>query len=190
MTKKLTKEEWNKEFNLELLNYDKKQHSILLDKQNDGFNIKLLTYSVILINHLHWEIRDEYLELIQNFVENQIDVSDFRTKFCKRYNVVEEVARILQSNRIFLSPNRNSADFGNLLLAIYDYCQIYSADPEPFRTEFEIGEFEFRSLVKKTYSKIQKLECFQGSSLNDLKVLQSTMIFLIGMTALVYWILS
>ena len=71
MTKDLEKkyQKLNEERRYELLNYDKKRHLELLNKQGDEFKSKLRTYSIILINHLNWEIRDQYLELLENYRE-------------------------------------------------------------------------------------------------------------------------
>ena len=65
-----------KESRYALLNYDKKLHLELLkdceilnqqgELLSDELKSRLLTYSVILIDHLHWEIRDQYLKLLEN----------------------------------------------------------------------------------------------------------------------------
>ena len=35
------------------------------------------------------------------------------------------------------------------MLKIYDSCDAYSGDPEPFRNEFEIGDIEFTNFMEK-----------------------------------------
>ena len=143
----------------ELLNYDKKLHYKLLTQQgavlNDELNSRLRTYSIILIDHLNWEIRDQYLELLDKFLEKKIDSFNFRIAFCERYESIEKVANLLESNRVLLSPDKNSLDFGDLLSKIDNCCQAYSDDPEPFRNKFEIGDVEFRTSIEKIYLKIQ-----------------------------------
>lgn len=145
----------NKQRRYELLNYDKKQHLALLNQQGDEFNPKLLTYSIILINQLNWEIRDQYLELLKNYIEKTNDILNFRIRFWERYESIEKVADLLKSNRVLLSPDENSLDFGDLLSKIDSCCEVYSNDPEPFRNEFEIGDVEFRTSIEKIYLKIQ-----------------------------------
>ena len=147
---------FNKKRRYELLNYDKKRHLELLNKQGDEFKSKLRTYSSILTDHLNWEIRDQYLELLDNYREEKIDNFNFRIRFCERYESIEKVADLLESNRVLLSPDKNSLNFGNILEEIDDYCKAYSEDPEPFRSKFDIGEVEFRILIEKIYLKIQK----------------------------------
>lgn len=157
MTKDWKKKEQNlnKKRRYELLNYDKKLHLELLNQQGDEFQSKLLTYSVILIDQLNWEIRDQYLELLENYIEEKSDSSKFRIRFCERYESIDKVAELLKLNRVLLSPDENSLDFGDLLSNIDSCCKAYSDDPEPFRDESEIGDVEFRTSIEKIYLKIQ-----------------------------------
>lgn len=135
----------------ELLNYDKKHHIELLDKLelDDELKSKLRSYSVILIHQLNWEIRDQYLELLENYREEKIDSFNFRIRFSERYEFIDRFADLLESNRVLLSPDKKSLNFGSLLSAIESCCKAYSDDPEPFRNEFEIGEVEFRIRIEK-----------------------------------------
>ena len=145
----------NKKRRYELLNYNKKRHLELLNKQGDEFKSKLRTYSIILIDQLNWEIRDQYLELVEEYIEKKIDSFNFRIRFSERYESIEKVADLLKSNRVLLSPNKNSLDFGDLLSKIDDCCKAYSDDPEPYRNKFEIGDVEFQTLIEKIYLEIQ-----------------------------------
>ena len=158
MTKDLEKkyQELNEERRFELLNYEKKRHLELLNKKGAEFNPKLRTYSIILIDHLNWEIRDQYLELLDKFINRKIDSFNFRIAFCERYESIEKVANLLESNRVLLSPDKNSLNFGDLLEKIDSCCKAYSGDPEPFRNKFEIGDVEFRISIEKIYLEIQK----------------------------------
>ena len=145
----------NKKRRYELLNYDKKRHLELLNKQGDEFTSKLRTYSIILIDQLNWEIRDQYLELVEEYIEKKIDGFNFRIRFRERYESIEKVADLLKSNRVLLSPDKHSLDFGDLLSKIDDCCKAYSGDPEPYRNKFEIGDPEFQTLIEKISLEIQ-----------------------------------
>jgi len=135
--------------------YNKKRHLELLDQQGDKFDLKLHRYSVILIDHLNWEVKAQYFELLKNYTEKKIDCFNFRTRFCERYESIEKVAELLESNRVLLSPNKNCVNFGDLLGEIELCCRMYSGDPEPFRNELEIGPIEFRTSMEKIYLEIQ-----------------------------------
>ena len=95
------------------------------------------------------------MELLENYREEKIDSFNFRIRFCERYESIEKVADLLKSNRVLLSPDKNSLNFGDLLAQIDDCCKAYSDDPEPFRNKFEIGDVEFRISIEKIYFKIQ-----------------------------------
>ena len=96
------------------------------------------------------------MELLENYREEKINSFNFRIRFCERYESIEKVADLLKSNRVLLSPDKNSLNFGDLLSEIDDCCKAYSDDPEPFRNKFEIGDVEFQISIEKIYLKIQK----------------------------------
>ena len=149
---------FEKEKLYECLNYDKKLNLELLknsENLTDELRSKFYCYSAIQFNHLNWEIRDQYLELLEDYMEEKSDILNFRIAFCERYESIDKVAELLQSNRVFLSPDKNSLIFGALLSKIDNCCKAYSNDPEPFRNEFEIGDVEFRISIEKIYLKIQ-----------------------------------
>ena len=152
MTKDLEKkyQDWKKKRHYELLNQD-------LCNLSDELKSRLLTYSGILIDQVNWEIRDEYLKFLKDFIEKKIDGFSFRVGFLERYKSIEKVANVLKLNRVLLSPNENCLDFGDLLSEIYTCCQAYSGDPEPFRNNFEIGDVEFRASMEKIYFQMKNL---------------------------------
>ena len=79
---------FKKEKLYEFLNYDKKLHLELLKDSEDltgELRLKFLHYSAIQFNHLNWEIRDQYLELLKNYREGKIDIFNFIIKFEERY---------------------------------------------------------------------------------------------------------
>jgi hypothetical protein len=157
MTKDFEKKDQNlkKKRYYELLNYDKKRHLKFLNQQDEEVKSKPQPYSIILIDHLNWEIRDQYLKLLENYTEEKSDGFNFRIGFCERYESIEKVAELLKSNRVLLSPDKNSLNFGDLLSEIDSCCKVYSNDPEPFRNTFEIGDVEFRISIEKIYLEIQ-----------------------------------
>ena len=122
---------------------------------DDNLSLKFLHYSAIQFNHLNWEIKDQYLELLENYMEEKIDSFNFRIAFCERYESIDEVADVLKSNRVLLSPHENALDFGDFLSQIDSCCKVYSDNPEPFQQKCELGDVEFRISIEKIYLKIQ-----------------------------------
>ena len=62
----------------------------------NDLRFELLTYKVILLDQLNWEIKDQYLELLKKFVEKEIDIDEFRITFTKRYKSKNKVANFLE----------------------------------------------------------------------------------------------
>ena len=109
------------------------------------------------MDQLNWEIKSQYLDLLTQFIEKKIDILKFIIAFRERYDCIKKIKNVLESNRILLSPNKNSLEFGNLMLRIYDCCDAYSGDCEPFRDEYEIGEIEFTNFMEEIYFQMKKL---------------------------------
>lgn len=155
--------DWDNKRRSILLNYDKKLHLEMLNLNqkdiilNNELKVKLEFYSFVLMDQLHWEIKSQYLELLAQFIEKEIDIVEFIGAFRERYYCIEEIKDVLESNRILLSPNKNSFEFGNLILKIYDCCDAYSGEFEEFRSKFEIGETQFTNYMKEIYFQSKKL---------------------------------
>ena len=66
----------------------RKYSRILKDSEDltNELSLKFLHYSVIQFNHLNWEIRDQYLELLENYREEKIDSFNFQIRFCVTIN--------------------------------------------------------------------------------------------------------
>jgi hypothetical protein len=69
-----------------------------------------------------------------------MDSFNFRIRFCERYESIEKVADLLKSNRVLLSPDENSLDFGDLLSEIDSCCKAYS-DVSIEKIYFKIQNF-------------------------------------------------
>ena len=106
--------------------YNKKRYFQLLDQRSIGDNSnkdELLRYSCILQNQLEWEIRDQYLELMEEFLKDNISMPEFFAELrIKNYSIIDSVT-FLQSHRILLSPDKKSSKFGELLEAVTDHLE-------------------------------------------------------------------
>lgn len=141
-----------------LLNYDKKRHLELLEQQSEEFKSdELLDYNDLQIGQLQWEIRDQYLQLLESYTKGEMDILNFRIQFRNRHRSIPPLANLLLSNKVLLSINKNSYDFDYFLLNIESRCEWYSNDPEPFRNKYEIDEVEFQISIEEIYLEIQNL---------------------------------
>ena len=130
-------------------NYNKKHHLQLLKQRSIGDNSnndELLRYSCILQNQLEWEIRDQYLELMEEFLKDNISMPEFFAELrIKNYSIIDSVT-FLQSHRILLSPDKKSSKFGELLEAVTDHLE----------GDLYFNEDEFKNLIQENYIKIKK----------------------------------
>lgn len=104
--------------------YNKKRYLQLLDQRsigNNSNNDELSRYSCMLTNQLDWEIRDQYLDLIEGFLNGNISMPGFFAELqIKTYSIIDAVV-FLEKHRILLSPDKKSSKFGELLEALTDH---------------------------------------------------------------------
>lgn len=138
------------------INYNKIEHLELLKKKNVIPNSedskKLLIYSSMTNGHLDWCIRENYLDLLENFRKGKIKTFEFCITFEEIGKLTSDIIDILESNLIILSPNEKSLRFSDLLEEVFASCRSYLEDAE-FRDEN--SEVEFKNYVEELYCKIQ-----------------------------------
>ena len=104
--------------------FNKKRYLELLDQRSIGDNSnndELLRYSCMLTNQLDWEIRDQYLSLMEKFLNGNISMPEFFAEFrIKTYAIIDAVV-FLEKHRILLSFDKKASKFGELLEALTDH---------------------------------------------------------------------
>lgn len=130
-------------------NYNKKHHlQLLTQKSMDGNSSEdqLLRYSCILENQLEWEMCYQYLELMEEFLKENISMPEFFAELrIKNYSIIDSVT-FLESHRILSSPDKKSSKFGELLEAINDHLE----------GDLYFTGNEFKNLIQENYIKIKK----------------------------------
>jgi hypothetical protein len=105
------------------IDYNKKRYLQLLNQRSIGDNSnndELSCYSCMLISQLDWEIRDQYLSLMENFLNGNISVPGFFAKLrIKNYAIIDAVT-FLEKNQILLSFDKKASKFGELLEDVTD----------------------------------------------------------------------
>lgn len=103
--------------------YNKKRYLQLLDQRSIGDNSnddELSGYSYMLTNQLDWEIRDQYLSLMENFLNGNMSMPEFFAELrIKNYAVINAVT-FLERHRILLSFDKKASKFGELLEDVID----------------------------------------------------------------------
>lgn len=98
----------------------------------------------MMIEHLHWENRTQYFELIEQFLNGPINFLDLR----KKYQSIDDIGKLLQARLILVKPNSKSKDFDKLISEIILLFDRYCPDPT-IREDYEFSEEELKNLVQK-----------------------------------------
>ena len=129
--------------------YNKKRYLELLDQRSIGDNSnndELSRYSCMLTNQLDWEIRDQYLSLMEKFLNGNICMSEFLAELdTKKYAIIDAVI-FLEKHRILLSFDKKASKFGELVEDVIDELQ---GDPS-YTTD------EFKNFIQENFIKIKK----------------------------------
>ena len=142
--------QYNKKKHLDLLKYSQKLESEekhIYDESENGF-FALREYSAILINHLHWENREHYFELIEEFLNEPINFLPLR----KKHQSVKQAGKSLQGELILLEPNPNSEGFDSLinnLISVFDEYCAKAGD------EGELSEFEVKNIIQRIFEEMK-----------------------------------
>ena len=148
---------------IQCLNYQqelKKQNKSLRTQDPIKYS-KLLKYSARISEYLHWSQKNEYLELIKNFLNSKIDAKEFDKKFSKMVTVIEKKCRLLIKNYEelkFTKPNPRSLGFGTWISEIYLCCNEFYEDYDLNEGEDPAlkTEEQLRDAVKSLFPEIQK----------------------------------
>ena len=133
--------------------YNKKRYLQLLDQRNIGDNSnndELSRYSCMLTNQLDWEIRDQYLSLMEKFLNGNISMPEFFAELrIKNYAIIDAVV-FLEKHRILLSFDKKASKFVELLEDVTDELEgdlSYTGD-------------EFKNFIQENLIKIKKYFIF------------------------------
>ena len=113
---------------------------------------ELYYYNYLLNNHLHWEYRTQYFELIQEMLDGQINFE----KLKKKVDLIEKAITYLRDNLILLEPNKKSEGFTPALI---NNILAFDDDYRPrkgFSDEDKVYEEEFKKRIKDSFIKIKE----------------------------------
>ena len=139
---------YNKEKHLYLLKYSQKLESegkhIYDESEKDFFGLR--EYSAMLINHLHWENRQQYFELIEQLLNGPVEFLKLR----KKHRSVNDAVKRLQVELILLEPNEKFEGFDDLIDELVSLFDRYCPDPS-LRESHEFSEEELKKLIQKIF---------------------------------------
>ena len=129
--------------------YNKKRYLQLLDQRSIGDNSnedELSNYSGMLTDQLDWEIRDQYLSLMEKVLNENICMSEFFAELSiKNYAIMDAVV-FLEKHRILLSVDKKASKFGELLEDVIDELE----------GELSYTGDEFKNFIQENFIKIKK----------------------------------
>jgi hypothetical protein len=139
---------YNKEKHLYLLKHSQKLESegkhIYDESEKDFFALR--EYSAMLINHLHWENRQQYFELIEQLLNGPVEFLKLR----KKHRSVNDAGKRLQVELILLEPNEKCEGFDDLIDELVSLFDRYCPDPS-LRESHEFSEEELKKLIQKIF---------------------------------------
>lgn len=129
--------------------YNKKRYLQLLNQRSIGDNSnddELSRYSCMLEAQLYWEIRDQFLSLMENILNGNISMPEFFAELrTKNYAIIDAVT-FLERHQILLSFDKKASKFGELLEDVLDELEgdiSYTGD-------------EFKNFIQENFIKIKK----------------------------------
>jgi len=154
---------YNYEEHIQLLNYQqelKKQNKSLRTQDPIKYS-KLQKYSARISEYLHWSQKNEYLQLIKDFLNYKIDGKEFDKKFSKMVTGIEKKSSLLFKNYEelkFIEPSPRSFGFGTWISEIYLCCNEFYEDYHLNEGEDPALKTEEQLLdaVKSLFPEIQK----------------------------------
>ncbi len=131
------------------MSYNKKRHVALIqlaeNRKNQGKSInsengeallELLKYNAQVENHIFWQNRSEFFSVINDFLDETIDATDFRWKLhyinMDNYYLYQEFKQDLKNLETFY-PDSRSKDFTKFVIEIFSACDFF----EPHKEEDE-----------------------------------------------------
>ena len=149
---------------VDLLKYDRflqKNGTNLRDQDQEKYR-KLLNYGVKLSDHVHWQQKVDYLNLMKNFVDLEINGKQFVNKFYKLHESNEEIVKMLETDieqLNTLEPNPESFGFTEWTSEIDLACDEFYPDFQPqdlVEFAFARDEENLRTFVADVIPQIQK----------------------------------
>ena len=140
---------------------DLRKNNKYLFKENPEKSRKLSRFLIIIEENLHLRQKNQYIELMESFLNNKIDAEDFSFCFIAKYDYINQTLREMKqdfekrfdelSNLLIENPNRND-QIGMSLMSMYDHCD----DFDPNSNSSITDEANLRNYVKMLLSELKR----------------------------------
>lgn len=163
-----------KETFFQLLKYSnelEKNKKFLIKEDRPAFR-KLLKFLVRIEDNLHWEIKHEYIELMEDFLNEIISADDFPIIFMRIYEKGNKKLRQLKQDfkeknnlnpsfqssemsKLLVKGNASRYRIGDLLARVYGDCDSFNPDSSS-RTDIQLDELQLRDSIKNVLFEMKK----------------------------------
>ena len=116
--------------------------------------MELLHYSAMMVEHINWQNRDQYLDNMQDFFDGRISIQKFEIKFFKIQEAIERADKMMENNLIVLEPDPKSFEFARLITIMFLYCEAFYDSPDELN-DLDVSEKKLQNFVEKTIPKIK-----------------------------------
>lgn len=152
----------------QLLKYSnelKKNQKYLIKEDPIAFT-KLLNFLSIIEENLHWKVKNQYVKLIEDFLNENISADDFSILFIRIFEkTVDKVHQLeidlkeknsLNSSEISeLLLEKKACGIAGLISDVYGDCDRFNSDLSS-ENDFYLDEEQFRNSIKELFFEMQK----------------------------------
>ena len=148
---------------LRLLKYSNelRKTNKFLFKENPEKYRKLSRFLVIIEDNLHLRQKDKYIELIEIFLNNNIDAEDFSFCFIAKYDSINQTLREMKQDfekkfdelsNLLIENKNKKYQIGMSLMSMYDHCD----DFDPNSNSSITDEANLRNYAKMLLSELKR----------------------------------
>ena len=132
-----------------------------LFKENPEKSRKLSRFLIIIEENLHLRQKDKYIELMEIFLNNNIDAEDFSFCFIAKYDNINQTLREMKQDfekkfdelSNLLTENKNKKyQIGMSLMSMYDHCDDFNPNSNSSITDEE----NLRNYAKIVLSELKR----------------------------------
>lgn len=146
--------------NLMKLSNELAKNNKSLFKENREEYYKLVKFSAKMETNFHIEYKNDYIELLDSFLNDKITVEVFSLSFMAQYETINKILEEIQQNfktnldqlANLLIDDANKNNIGMPLAILYDRCATFGLNPDSLIKE----EAELKNSAKILLSELKK----------------------------------
>ena len=153
----------NKQEFFKLLNYSNelRKNNKSLFKENPEKSRKLSRFLIIIEENLHLRQKDKYIELMEIFLNSNIDAEDFSFCFIAKYDNINQTLREMKQDfekkfdelsNLLIENKNKKYQIGMSLMSMYDHCDDFNPNSNSSITD----EKNLRNYAKILLSELKR----------------------------------